>query len=141
MLAAGVSCNCNGGGRIRPNLVGNPNGAKNINSWFNESAFQHQGSLADAIARGNLASVFGNSQPGVVDGPGLWILNLSISKDVPIGERVNLRLRGEFFNALNHTNFRNPSVNIFPADAPGTTNVIRSALDPRIVQLALKLSF
>jgi hypothetical protein len=143
LTAAGVSCNCNNGGagQIRPNLVGDPNGARTIDSWYNESAFEHQGSLEDAIARGDLRSVFGNSQPGVVDGPGMWLVNLSISKEIPLTERVNLRLRGEFFNSLNHTNFGNPSTNIFPTGAPGSTNIIRSALDPRIVQLALKLNF
>ncbi len=55
-------CNCDdAAGRIRPNLVGGPQGARTINSWFNESAFQHQGS-PNAIARGSPASVLGNAQ-------------------------------------------------------------------------------
>jgi hypothetical protein len=37
-------------------------------------------------------------------GPGLWNLDLALSKTFPIHERVNLEFRAEGFNIFNHHN-------------------------------------
>jgi hypothetical protein len=123
-------CNCFSSGGVRPDQIGDPEGPKSRTNWFNIDAFQHPGPFR-----------FGNAAPGVIIGPGLWTLDLSLSKDIHFTERIRLNLRGDFFNSLNHTNFDNPSVAIFPAGASGTTNVIASAGDPRLIQLSARLIF
>jgi hypothetical protein len=47
-------------------------------------------------------------------------------------------LRVEAFNLLNHARFNNPGTSLSNGNTLGQ---ITSALDPRIMQLALKLSF
>ena len=125
-------CFCFPSGSVRADRIGNPEGAKQLRNWFNLAAFQHPGSLR-----------FGNSAPGVIIGPGLWTLDLSVSKDVVISKEANRRFnfRADIFNSLNHANFDPPSTAIFPANAPGTTNVITSAQDPRLIQLSLRFIF
>ena len=58
-------------------------------------------------------------------------------KKFGITEQVQAQLRVEFYNAFNHTNFGNPTVNI----NSGTFGVISSAQAARIGQIALKLVF
>lgn len=82
-------------------------------------------------------------------GPGLTNLDMTVAKTTQIKENVKIEFRVDAFNVFNHTEFANPDTNIFsgtfgqitqtanepardPADAPG---------GPRILQLALKLSF
>jgi outer membrane receptor protein involved in Fe transport len=46
----------------------------------------------------------GNAGRGLFRVPGQWNLDLSVSKYVPIHERVRMQIRADMFNALNHTN-------------------------------------
>ena len=46
----------------------------------------------------------GNAGRGSFREPGLWNLDLSVSKYVPIHEGVRMQIRADMFNALNHTN-------------------------------------
>jgi Carboxypeptidase regulatory-like domain/TonB dependent receptor len=130
MNAIPNQCNCFSDTNVRPNLIGNPNGPKQINNWFNVAAFEHPGNFK-----------FGNAGPGLVEGPGLWNIDFSIGKDAHITERKFLNFRVDLFNALNHTNLLNPIVSIFPASSPGTTNVITSSRDARRIQLGIKFTF
>jgi hypothetical protein len=123
-------CNCFASGGVRPDRIGDAEGPRSIDNWFNVAAFQHPGAFR-----------FGNSAPGVIIGPRLWTLDLSLSRDISFTERMRLNIRGDFFNALNHTNFSNPITAIFPQGASGTTNVIRSAGDPRLIQLSGRFIF
>jgi hypothetical protein len=71
-------------------------------------------------------------------GPGRSNLDFAISKSTPlIREGLKLEARIEFFNALNHTEFLDPSTNIqdhFFGQITDTAN-------PRIIQLGLRLNF
>jgi hypothetical protein len=55
-------------------------------------------------------------------GPSFKEFNFAISKITPITERVNLQIRAESFNLLNHPNFSNPILPGFIAD-PGMPGV------------------
>jgi hypothetical protein len=129
-IASPNLCNCFSAGSVRADQIGDPTGPKQLNNWFNLAAFQYPGAFR-----------FGNSAPGVITGPGLWTLDLSGSKDFNFTESKRLNIRADAFNSLNHANFNNPSTSIFPAGAAGTTNVITSAGDPRLVQLSIRFIY
>lgn len=49
---------------------------------------------------------FGNEGHNTVQGPGYVNWDFSAFKNIRLTESKELQLRGEFFNLLNHTNFR-----------------------------------
>jgi hypothetical protein len=110
-------------------------GPKTLSNWFNLNAF----TTPDKYA-------LGNTGEGVIVGPGLWNLDLSLARDIALTERYKLSLRGEFFNALNHPNWGDPVTSI-PARNPTTgaplssTNYINAARDPRKIQVGLRFAF
>jgi hypothetical protein len=81
---------------------------------------------------------YGNIAKGSFVGPRFQTWDVSVMRSFPIHEATQLQFRAEFFNVLNHTNFGDPQVG-----QTNTTNFgqIRSANDPRIGQLSLKLLF
>jgi len=80
---------------------------------------------------------FGSLGKGRFRGPGVFNTDVGIFKRFAFGERTSLQLRAEFFNVLNAVNFNNPAVSVSGAGF----GAILGARDPRIGQLALKLSF
>ena len=61
------------------------------------------------------ASAFAFPAPGqdgigrnVFTGPGFWNLDLGLTKNFNLTERMRMQLRAEAFNALNHPNFDTP---------------------------------
>jgi hypothetical protein len=76
-----------------------------------------------------------------VDGPGQFNIDLSIVRAIAMPwpkEGSNVQLRADFFNALNHPQFSNPNTT-FGSSSFGVIN--STAVNPRVVQLALKLIF
>jgi hypothetical protein len=68
--------------------------------YFNPSAF-----VAVPLASASGASIRpGNLSRNAFRAPGAINLDASLAKNFAVTERVRLQLRGEFFNALNHTN-------------------------------------
>ena len=64
-------------------------------------------------------------------------MDAGLFKSIPVRERLQIQLRAEFFNFFNRVNLSNPSIAV-----NGTTfGTIRAAGQPRIGQLALKLTF
>ncbi len=80
---------------------------------------------------------FGSSGKNILDRPGITNLDISLSKKIPINEKVNAQFRAEFFNFLNTPNFGQP--NIF-FGTPGFGRIL-SARDAREVQFGVKLLF
>jgi TonB dependent receptor len=78
----------------------------------------------------------GNVKRRFFHGPGFNNWDLAFHKNTRISERVALEFRGELFNAFNHAQFKNPD-----GDVAGNMGLVTSVRDPRIGQLALKLSF
>jgi hypothetical protein len=117
----------NGNNIERPNLTGNPNaGPKTAERWFSTAVF----SLPAAFT-------FGNNPRNSVIGPRFVNLDTSVQKDWALRESMNLQFRADVYDTLNHANFTLPG-RIFEAS---NFAVISSALDPREIQLALKLIF
>lgn len=74
---------------------------------------------------------------GLLRGPDLMNVDTGFSKNIPVRERMQIQLRGEFFNLFNRANFNNPN----SSASGGGFGSIRGAADPRIGQLVLKLLF
>jgi hypothetical protein len=112
----------------RPNLVGDPNaGPKNSGEWFNTAAFQQ-------ITQ---AGTFGTAGRNIVQGPAYSNWDLSALKNFRMTESKQFQFRAEFFNVLNHTNFRLPDSDI----SSPNFGKIQAARDPRVIQLALKFLY
>jgi len=62
---------------------------------------------------------FGNLRRNSLSGPTYKQWDFAIFKNTAITERLNMQLRAEFFNILNHPNFANPILPSFVAD-PGS---------------------
>jgi hypothetical protein len=120
--------NSSGGGTQRPNRVGSGNLAsgQSIYHWFDPTAF---------VAPTQYT--FGNSGTGILLGPSAFNVDMSLTRNFKLTERLGLNLRAEAFNTLNHTNFGNPNVSIGTASAA----IISGAAAARIMQLAAKVSF
>jgi hypothetical protein len=83
------------------------------------------------------AGRYGNFGRNVFHGPGLNNFDIGASKTFRITERQRLQVRGEAFNLVNHTQFRNPNGN----DASVNFGRVTTARDPRLIQLTLRYSF
>jgi len=107
-----------------------------LNSYFNATCF----TSPPIIGADGIGTSFGNSATGIVDGPGQANLDLALSKTVlgwPL-EKCNLEFRGEFFNALNHTQFANPDTSF---TSPTFGVISSTAVNARVGQLELKFAF
>jgi hypothetical protein len=93
--------------------------------WFNPNAYATPPS-----------GTFGTCGNGVIAGPGLKDLDLSLQKEFPIGEKRRLQFRGDLINVSNTPAFNAPS-----ATLGGGLGVIGGSQGSRNVQLALKLYF
>jgi Carboxypeptidase regulatory-like domain/TonB dependent receptor/TonB-dependent Receptor Plug Domain len=138
-VLTGESLSGTGLGNDRPNLVGDPNaGPHTVQQWFNTRAFALNAPLT-----------FGDAGRNIVTGPGYRNFDFSLIKNTQLGERVMAQFRAEFFNIVNHPVFALPS-NILAAPNFGTlfqtpdaaqNNVGLGSGGPRLIQLAVKLSF
>jgi hypothetical protein len=97
-------------------------------------------------------ATYGTLPRNYLRGPGYVDFDLAFSKTTSITEKVKFEFRAEFFNLLNHANFTNPGIinngNGTYAGGAGGANPnsslfgqITSTYDPRIIQLAGRLSF
>ena len=85
---------------------------------------------------------------GNIPGPAFWQFDLALTRNFRITERQKLQVRGEAFNLTNsfRAGVAPPSLT---AGSPGVSlalgslnfGQITSALDPRILQLAMKYVF
>ncbi len=121
----------------RPDVVSRPTaldprtatfGVKN-HYWFDPSSFTD-----------NALGTEGNTPRGYFRGPGFWNADVSLAKDTKFTERTALKVRIDFFNIFNHTNFANPSGN-FASGNFGRILGIRSFTNSRLIQLGADFSF
>jgi len=84
----------------------------------------------------------GNSARNLLYGPGYKTVDLAISRDFSLTERVKLRFRAEATNAFNHVNLGQPGASVPAAgSASASFGVITSANSMRKMQFGLRLSF
>lgn len=98
-----------------------------INRWFDTSAFVL-----------NAPYSWGNSGRNILYGDGLSNWDVALLRKFRVREGMDLQLRGEFFNALNHPDFGNPETNL---SSSNFGKVFSTRNSPRIGQVALKFIF
>ena len=88
---------------------------------------------------------FGNVSRDSLTGPGLFGLDFSAVKSVPLRERLGLQFRAEFFNILNHTDFSTPNEVVYTSATSGispTAGVVTAtSTTSRQIQFGAKLQF
>jgi hypothetical protein len=113
------------GTRLEQAVFGDRSHGQMVSEYFNTALF-----IPNAVG------TFGNVAKNNIQGPGLFSVNLSVMKDFKMVEKTSLQFRAEFFNVFNNVNFYNPGNTL-----GGSFGQLTSALDPRIVQFALKIMF
>jgi len=124
----GTDVSLTGLGADRPNSTGSSAQLSNptIAQWFNIGAFTKQA-----------AGTFGNTSRNNILGPSSTTVDTGLSRSFPIRERMKFDLRFEAFNVLNHARFNVPVTTL----SAGNFGQVISARDPRILQVAAKVTF
>ena len=136
-LTATGTANGPGYGR-RPNVIAGCNkgtsgsAQSRLLDWFNVSCF----SVPAAYTLGNESA----TDP-VLRGPGVANYNFSLAKRTAIRERLNLEFRAEVYNLFNRVQFGLPNTSITTAANPTTGFITTQINQPRLIQLAMRLSF
>jgi len=115
---------------IRANYTSQPifgPGTRNAMMWFNPAAFATPP-----------AYTFGDAGRNSVYGPGLATVDLALQRRFGITERTSFQIRGEFFNALNHTNLGIPNRFV---NTPQFGTITEAATPGREIQLSARFSF
>jgi hypothetical protein len=108
-----------------------------LSDYINKNCFMTPAVIgSDGVATG-----FGNSGVGILRGPSELNFDFSLFKHFPlhkIKDSADLEFRSEFFNIFNHPLFQDPDTNF---SDPSFGQITNTYGNPRIIQLALKLSF
>ncbi len=130
-VASAVNNTFSQGGGQRPNWTGVQPGLSNpsVDQWFNTSVFSNP----SAYAYGNSPRTFSGTR-----GDGARNVDMTVSKNIPIHEKLRLQFRGEFFNLGNTVRFAPPNQTF---GNPQFGLVTSQLNQPRIVQFGLKLLF
>ena len=95
--------------------------------WINNTCFV-------APASGEL----GNAARAAGTGPDFVNTDFSVIKQIGLPREMGLNFRAEFFNLFNHSQFGSP---VNDVSSPGFGFVQSTVNNPRLIQLALKLTF
>ena len=131
----------------RPNFIGLNSSAAYTHTKITQSAAGNRAYFNRAAFTQNAPGTFGNLGRNAFRGPNSYTLDVALSRNFPLYERLALNIRLEAFNVLNHPNFPNfapPPSNaaaFTTALNSGTFGYVNAAADPRIFQLAGKLTF
>jgi hypothetical protein len=115
-------------------------GGNTGNYDFNPASFSYQEIVNLGLTPVTDASqrTYGTLGRNAFRGPSRTNVNLTIAKITPLwSERVSSELRADFFNVFNNTQFDNPNVTI----TSPLFGQVSSTGDPRIIQLALRVTF
>ena len=126
------------GSHISQAIFGDRSHGEMVNQYFDTSLFTV-----------NAIGTYGNAPRNVLANPGLFNIDAAAIKYFPIGERMKLQFRAEFFNLLNNVNFTVPGLGSANPNESAAGNIVGTgdfgklthAADPRILQFALKFIF
>jgi hypothetical protein len=153
-VTSGVDNAVSGQGNQTPNLViQNPYPQnQNVDHWLitTAPAAPIKDSAPAFVAAA--AGTYGNLGYNNLKGPGVFQLNLALSRNFLLGERRTVQLRGEAFNLPNHLNplppgngigipvaLNSPNFGRITNDISGNNGI--GAGDYRVIQLAMKFVF
>jgi len=115
-----------------PDRIANPRlETRTADRWFDTAAFVMPRN-ADGSYR------FGNAGRGVLDGDGLFNLDLGLMKNFRLTERFRLQFRWESFNVSNTPTLSDPTASLGNPDFGKSRGTVST---PRQMQFALRLSF
>ncbi len=127
-------------GNERYNIVGQTNGPKQRDNYFNANAFVLPAQYT-----------YGTGGRNDLRGPDFTDVDGSLFRTFNLFENAKFELRTEWFNVINHTVFGNPNLACYAFTTAGTCdltnpsnstfNKIRSNGSPRNIQFAGKISF
>jgi len=112
-----------------------------------------QGHLTNCITSGATSVfqvpalyTFGNLGRNTFRGPDFINFDMSLFKNIRIGERVKIQIRGEFFNVFNHPSFSNPGATLVTTSSGSISaasfgNITSTSNNPRQIQLGARLTF
>jgi len=124
-----------------PIQIGDPHIVGNVDCWFfvagNSSCTSLAPGFGDAYQLQS-PGLLGNVGRNTLRGPHTNVFDFALMRDFPIHESVGLQFRWEVFNLTNTVQFGQPSNNFSSGSAGKITSL---AGDPRVMQLALRLSF
>ncbi len=113
---------------LRPDIIGNPRvGNPNRSLWFNPQAY-----AVPALY------VYGDSGRNTLLGPRFSSGDLSLQKTFKFGDKANLALKWDVFNAFNHTNLGNPNSSVDTSTAGQITGIVDFK---RRMQIGAQLTF
>jgi len=121
--------------RVTAETVGIPTNsdARETLQCLNPAAFAR----VPIIAASGATARPGNRGNGATRFPGVWNLNFWAGKNSALTESLRLQIRGDMFNALNHTNFPSVTTDINWANFGRFANTTGA----RAIQLNARLSF
>lgn len=111
---------------VRPDKIGAIRKVGTKAEWFDTTVFSAP-----------LYGFYGNASNGTLRGPSELTGNAAVYKKFPVKDKANIEFRAEAFNVANHTNFSNVSTSY----GSGNFGAVVSALDPRILEFSLRVSF
>jgi hypothetical protein len=124
-LSPGLSTSSNGEAS-RPDAIGHEQKIGKLGEWFNTANY------AQAPY-----GFYGDASNGSIRGPAEFTGNTALYKTFSIREKVDLQFRAEAFNIANHPNYAAVSTSY----GAGNFGAVTSALDPRILEFALRANF
>jgi len=119
-------------GALRPNVLRNPNLPKDqrtVTQWFDTGAYVQPAQFQ-----------FGNEGVGTLRAAGLINLDFSLQREFKFTEHFRMQLRGEFINAINHTNLGLPG-HTLNGSGFGVISSLTAASGPRQVQVGARVAF
>lgn len=117
------------GEAVRPDRIASGKlEAPGVDQWFNRDAFP-------LVARGSYR--YGSSGRNILDGPGFFTFDVSLSRRFTITEGTAMQFRWETFNLSNRANFNLPLTQV---DVRGGAT-INTAKAARVHQVGLRLEF
>ena len=121
-----------------------PDAVPGVEAFIGEAPDNYLNGAAYSVPQAGFLGTVGR---GDLEGPGRFITDLSLIKQIPFGltESTSLEFRAEFFNIFNRTNFDDPNTGVFPRSNGRVSATFGKSTDTtdtsRQIQFALRINF